>query len=164
MELKINTKGKDIICLYDECDHELISSHHWFLSHGYVCRNHYNKNGVRTKLLMHREIIGITDPAIKCDHRYGNKLDNRRSELRIATSAENNMNRSNHGKTEYKGVSSFQRKPTHKIKYSSRITVNGISRFLGIFKSKIAAAIAYDCAAEEYHGDFAKFNFPQLTH
>lgn len=163
MELKINTKGKDVICHYDECDHGLISSHHWFLSHGYVCRNHYNKNGVRTKLLMHREIMGITAPDIKLDHGNGIKLDNRRSNLRVATFSENNKNRSNHGEIEYKGVSAFQRKPTHTIKYTSRITVGGKTKRLGYFKSKIAAAIAYDVAAELYHGEFARYNFPQIN-
>lgn len=163
MELLINTKGENVICLYDEKHHDIVSSHRWFLSHGYVCRNHYNTNGVRTKLLMHRELMGLTDPKVKCDHANGNKLDNRTDNLRVATVSENNSNRVSFGIYPFKGVTSFQRKPTHEIKYTSRITVNGKTKLLGVFKSKIAAAIAYDAAAEELHGEFARYNFTQLS-
>lgn len=162
MELIINTKGKQVICLYDEQDHGLISSHHWFLSHGYVCRNHFNSHGIRTKILLHREILGVEDPHTKCDHIHGDKLDNRRSKLRIATVSQNNMNRISHGKTKYKGVVEWQRKKTHQLKYMVRIAVKGKSKFIGYFKSLTAAAIAYDAAAEKHHGEFAKYNFNKI--
>jgi hypothetical protein len=35
--------------------------------------------------------------------------------------------------------------------------------WLGSFKNEIAAAKAYDAAAKEYHGEYARLNFPDLT-
>jgi hypothetical protein len=63
-------------------------------------------SGVRT-LYLHREIMGVTDPKIEVDHRDGNKLDNRRSNLRVVTHAENLQNRKGldrNNKSGYRGV------------------------------------------------------------
>lgn len=103
---------------------------------------------------MHRLIIpGVT----RIDHRDGNGLNNTRANLRAATSAENNHNRrSNIGTTSiYKGVC---RIPADR--WRAYIWVRSRQHSLGCFVSETAAARAYDAAAREAFGAYARVNFP----
>lgn len=81
------------------------------------------------------------------DHRNGDTLDNRRSNLRIATKVQNGRNRRTDG---FKGVSVSGDKWRAKIG----------QRHLGLFPTREAAARAYDAAAEVLFGEFARLNFP----
>ena len=76
---------------------------------------------------MHREILGLgKQDKIYIDHINRNKLDNRRSNLRIATKSQNGLNRE-----ESVGVS--WRKERNK--WRARITINGKEQFLGHFNN-----------------------------
>lgn len=95
------------------------------------------------------------------DHKNGNGLDNRRSNLRFCTNAQNQHNQrkwgSRSGKplsSRYKGVSWHRR--GH---WRAKIQAQGKRRYLGQFQSEEAAARAYDRAARELHGEFAVLNF-----
>jgi len=48
-----------------------------------------------------------------------------------------------------------------KQRFAARIRVCNRSRFIGVFKTRLAAALAYDAAAQELHGEFAILNFPE---
>lgn len=92
------------------------------------------------------------------DHINGNRLDNRIENLRAATAAQNNWNSpgkqlSNVG---YRGVTLDKRD----LRYQVRIKVQHKQISLGYYDCPIFAAIAYDVAAEQYHGEFATLNFP----
>jgi len=84
------------------------------------------------------------------DHINGNKTDNRVENLRAANHAQNarNMFR-NYGTSKYKGV--------HKTKYGWIAQVKGDkkNRYLGTFPCETSAAIAYDRACIEAHGEYA---------
>ncbi len=93
------------------------------------------------------------------DHINGDKLDNRRENLRIATDAENSRNvvkREGHTSS-YKGVAwdAARKKWKAQIK-----TPDGKQRTLGRFSSEEEAAKKYDEAASLYFGEFAFLNFP----
>ena len=45
-------------------------------------------------------------------------------------------------------------------RFESRIKVDGKCRYLGLFLTAEAAALAYDAAAREVFGDYARTNFP----
>lgn len=106
-------------------------------------------------IYMHRVIL----PPIKgmtIDHIDGNGLNNQRSNLRYATQSENlhNQRRIKPHSSQYKGVSWY--KPYGKWRAS--IGVDGKVKNLGYFVNEYDAAIAYDRAAIEMFGYFARTN------
>lgn len=86
------------------------------------------------------------------DHKNGNSLDNRISNLREATFSENAMNRP--GKPQanvpYKGVW------LRKNKYVAEIAINRKRMHLGVFDTAEAAHTAYSAAAAKHHGEFSR--------
>ncbi len=90
------------------------------------------------------------------DHINGNTLDNRRCNLRICTASDNMKNRviGKNNKSGYKGVLwRAERK-----RFVATIFAGNKQVHLGTFKSREAAAEAYDQAAIKYFGEFARTN------
>lgn len=95
-------------------------------------------------------------PEGQIDHINGVRSDNRFSNLREATNAENSRNgRSRPGTSKYKGVSWFKRDS----KWVAHIMKDAKSYNLGYFDDEEDAARAYDAAAVRMFGDFARLNF-----
>jgi hypothetical protein len=111
--------------------------------------------------LLHRLIMGFGPSDPRVDHIDGDGLNNRRSNLREATQGQNNANqRPQVGKSSrYKGVSWF--KPAKM--WRAYIKVGGVISWLGYFHDEKEAAKAYDEAAVEAWGEFARPNFPMAT-
>ncbi len=143
-------KGK--FALVDDADYEWLSQWKWSLhSAGYAYRRKRVGNKQPT-FWMHRE-INDTPQGMKTDHVNGTRLDNRRINLRTATDNQNSMNRTKTiGTTEYKGVSLTKQTG----RYRSVITINKKQIHLGYFDSKAKAAKAYNSAAKQNFGEFAK--------
>lgn len=91
-------------------------------------------------------------PTEHIDHDGGDGLDCRYIKLRPASHAENQRARMYKNKLGLKGV----RRDGNK--YIARITLDGHRRLLGKFATADAAAEAYDRAARELHGAFARTN------
>lgn len=145
------------VTLIDEADLPLISGARW---HAY-----HNGNGLTTYAksysmgLMHRAILQPPSH-LEVDHINGNGLDNRRSNLRLATKAQNQANRrpSRTNTSGFKGVS-----PHAQVrKWKAEIRVAGVRHYLGLFNSPEEAAQAYDCAAFQHFGEYARLNFPRV--
>src|SRR5688572_29872489 len=86
------------IVLVDAEDLSLVRKHSWHASRKrtvvYARTSVKDGDGPnRRSMPMHRLILGVTDPRIEVDHINGNGLDNRRSNLRLATHADNSANR-----------------------------------------------------------------------
>jgi len=90
------------------------------------------------------------------DHKDRNPLNNRKSNFRFCTNAENSRNSSlrKTNKSGFKGVS--WRKD--RKRWTARIKLNGKQLWVGTFKDKLKAAKAYNAAAIKYHGEFAGLN------
>jgi hypothetical protein len=147
-----------LIALVDEEDFDRVAQIKWHAKPSkkrlvYAVHRIRAPGGVQRQLLMHRFILGVP-PEILVDHRDGNGLNNRRLNLRECTNAQNAANRKRLGQC-LKGVWR-----TESGKYSARISHLGQRTFLGTFDSEIAAAFAYDAAAQRLFGEFAKLNFP----
>lgn len=162
----IQLANSEKFAIVDDEDFDEISKRSWHINfHGYASYDS-KKEGLlrRTKILMHRKVMNITDPNILIDHINGNKLDNRRSNLRIANRSQNaaNGNKHKNNTSGYKGAS-FMNVPSRGLKqWVSTITVNRKRICIGYFLTAEEAARAYDKAAKEHFGEYAKLNFPEV--
>jgi len=110
-------------------------------------------NGKIKQILMHRVIMN-TPNKMETDHINGDGLDNRRVNLRIATTSQNQMNRGAPATNTsgFKGVAWYERDK----KWRAQITNNGSRWWLGDFDTPEAAHSAYVAASELLHGEFAR--------
>jgi len=90
------------------------------------------------------------------DHINGERSDNRLCNLRIATASQNVIN-------SRKRKSSFQYRGLwrNNSRWSASICLAGRKIYLGTFLTDIEAAQAYDKAALQMFGEFARLNFPE---
>ena len=148
------SKGKETIV--DDKDYEYLSQFKWYCSfYGYAVRMIYKNKKNRYIVWMHREILSASEGK-QVDHINGDTLDNRRTNLRLASVKENNRNMKipRHNTSGYKGVS-FDKK---KGKYRASIYVDNKQKFLGYFDDPKQASFAYDAAAIKFHKEFARTN------
>ena len=104
------------------------------------------------KAYIHNIIAG----SIGIDHIDGNPLNNRRANLRLASTSQNGMNRGKQANNTsgFKGVLFDKRAG----RWMARICVNRKVKHVGYFHDAHSAALAYNEAATHHHGVFAKLN------
>lgn len=115
----------------------------------------YAVNDSKPRKAMHRFIIEAPKGMV-VDHINGNKLDNRKSNLRICTQSGNTANgpiRSSNS-SGFKGVSWDKRSS----KWSVDITKDYKHIYGGKFDNLADAAKRYNELAIKFHGQFAKLN------
>lgn len=174
-EIALSKEGKNrgkYAALVDDDDYEWLNQWRWCAYEDrnitYAIRTYVDKDNRQSHTTsMHRQILGLTDPKIKCDHRDHDGLNNQRSNLRVATHAQNmaNLRPRKNTTSKYKGVKAVEYKSEsrHTINWHASMKINGACTHLGSFKTEEEAAIAYDEAAKIHHGEFANLNFPLLT-
>jgi hypothetical protein len=146
----LNRSGATVgVALIDECDLPLITISKWSLmAVGYALGWRDGKN-----ILMHRLIMNA-QTGQEIDHANGNRLDNRRANLRFVTRSQNNANRRKPGPNRFKGICKARGL------WLAQTKINGRPVFIGYFKTDVEAAKAYDAKAVELFGEFAHTNFP----
>lgn len=149
------SKKNPYLAIVDDADYEWLNMVNWHVykhSHTFYARR--LKDG--KPVFMHREILGLTDPAILTDHEDNNGLNNQRANLREADTVQSNCNRRSisKGTSKFKGVCWNERRK----KWRVYICFNKIRFDLGCFESEKQAAIAYNKKAIELHGEFANLN------
>lgn len=157
------TKGR--VALVDDADYERIAFYRWHCtSNGYAARTTRVGDVVtQSYVLMHREVLGFP-PEPHIDHADGDKLNNCRANLRACSASQNQGNapkRKRHGvsASPYKGVT-WQRSVG---RWQASIYVDGRQVSLGLYGHESDAALAYDRAARERWGSFARLNFPDVA-
>ena len=151
---QIQLKSGETVLVDDE-DFDNLSCFSWYKSRKYAITNIRISKGVWKSVFMHRMIVDCK-PGQYVDHVNNNGFDNRKSNLRICTQAENNRNKPAASKNAsgFKGVSLYKKTG----KWVAYIGTNGKNKNLGYFDTPEAAHEAYKQAAQQYHGNFARFN------
>jgi len=114
---------------------------------------------------LHRLVMNTFDESVLIDHENGNRVDNRKANLRICTRAENGQNRGKSplNTTGYKGVTKVKR-TTGPDRYVSTIVADNQSIRCGTYNTPETAAYAYNLAALKYHERFANLNAIPFEH
>ena len=139
--------------LVDDCDYEWLSQWKWSFDGQYARRTEARK-GIR----MHRVIVEnlAVGNFQDTDHINGNKLDNRRANLRPVSRCINTLNRplQRNNISGFRGVMWYKQTE----KWHAQIKARGKKHHLGYFDYKVDAARAYNKAAIKHFGEFARLN------
>lgn len=148
--IKIPTQRDGVFILFDK-DFKHVDDRLWSVdSMGY---------GASRKVRAHILVMGKQKKGFDIDHKNGDKLDNRRSNLRVCTHAQNMLNQGVNGnsKVGYKGV--WLDKQSKSKRYVAMFMINGKRTSLGRYYKPEEAARAVDEAAKIHHGEYAYLNF-----
>jgi hypothetical protein len=149
----------------DASDFEWLSQWKWHAKRSkkdntyYAARKGPTVDGKQSQILMHRQIKGA-EAGSRVDHKDGDGLNNSRANLRFTTSAQNQMNHRlrSDSSTGFMGVSFFPKTRRWRAYIQSRSKW----KHLGYFSSPENAAIAFNVAALELHGEFARLNVSDM--
>jgi hypothetical protein len=113
-------------------------------------------DGIRRQISMHRDILGLDfGDRSYVDHKDGDGLNNRRSNLRVCDHAQSAWNRINPvGACGFTGVTDTK----YGNRFVARICVRGRRLTLGRFRTVDEARQAYEMAARRFFGEFAPIN------
>jgi hypothetical protein len=152
------TRGK--FAVIDAEDADIILAHKWFADQDgykwYAVRTS-RQGGTQTRVAMHRVILD-TPPGFHTDHIDGDGLNNRRSNLRIATPSQNVVN-SGLRTTNRSGFIGVHWNRNSR-KWLAGVRVEGKIVHCGGYSDPEEAARARDAAARHAYGEFARLNFP----
>lgn len=143
-------------CIIDPERWQELSRHKWRVVNGSGYEYVRGQVGGHS-ILLHRYLTNA-GPGDIVDHANGDTMDNRLCNLRICTNAQNiaNSKKYRSGKTsQFKGVCAYGNR------WRAQIMHRGQKKNLGLFSSEEEAAKAYDDAARERFGEFARLNFPR---
>lgn len=148
---KIKLTNSNKFTLVDDEDYLGLNKYSWRIDqYGYVT-NARRIDGETRTIFMSRYLTPWANKR-DVDHINRDPLDNRKSNLRVATRSENNLN----SKIRVNNTSGFKGVNFHKItrKWRAYIGHNGKIIYLGLYKSKAEAAFARRQKAKEIYGDF----------
>jgi hypothetical protein len=148
----ILSQGK--VALVDDEDYEYLNQWKWCAvksRYTFYASRGIMRDGKWTSERMHRVILNPREREL-IDHRDHDGLNNQKSNLRICTNGQNQMNKRPASATGYKGVyKDFG-------KYKASIEFNNKRLLLGVYRTPEEAALAYNEAAKKYHGEYANLN------
>ena len=136
----------------DDDDYELLNQYKWHCNpDGYAVRNVWNSRKCKT-ISMHRFIINTPDGMLT-DHINHDRLDNRRSNLRVCSLSQNHINlRNTINRTSGKRGVSWDKKSR---KWRAQIELSGTKYHLGFYDEIDEAHQIYLNKAKELFGEFA---------
>jgi len=154
---KIQLSGKKsfgYFMLVDSGDYDFIIQWKWKLGRdGYARRT--AKNGVGWKNIKVHRLLLNAPIGVMVDHKNGNKLDNRRSNLRFCNKSQNTQNCPPRKNLKY-GYKGIYKKRENYFVASIQLNGNRINRYG--FRTPEEAAVGYNELAQKYFGEFANIN------
>lgn len=159
--MKELTLTNGYVTLLDDDDYEWASQYRWCgqasklrrVIKRYAVRCHCD-SGKQFAWKLHRMILNAPKGLV-VDHINGDGLDNRKCNLRLCDWAQNTWNMEGRAASGYKGVSYL---PNRKKPWFARIFHRGVQLHLGYYSNPQEAGIAYNVAAKELFGEFARLN------
>lgn len=142
-------KGSTIV---DTEDIKMLSAYKWHINDQGYALGSRRSNGSKEHIRMHRFLMNASEDLV-VDHINGNRLDNRKSNLRICTKHQNSISHHRIAKNDSGCLGVYLDKNTNK--WTSAITVNCKTVHLGSFHSKEEAIQARLAAEDKYYGEFA---------
>jgi hypothetical protein len=145
--------------IVDDDQEERLNSYIWFFrkssKNGHAFRIEVDSDGGVFKRSLHNEILPPREGFL-VDHIDRDGLNNRRGNLRYATSSQNQMNQSvrEDSASGFKGVNQDPRNGY----WRASISKDGMSYHLGSYSLKEEAGYAYNAAAAICFGEFAVLN------
>jgi hypothetical protein len=152
-DVRLIPLGDGFYAYVDAADYEWLSQWRWHMNGGYAARMEKGK-----RVYMHRQIMQPAQEKL-VDHIDSNRANNCRSNLRVCNHLENQRNKrkENGSASRFKGVFYDKRYD----KWRARCRCGGERRTFGCFDNELDAARAYDRAAVQWFGEFARLNFPE---
>lgn len=155
--------GRGKFAIIDADDFRSLAIYHW-IGHTdgscytifYAGVNARTGKGLYQRTLMHRLIMQPSGGLV-VDHINGDKLDNRKANLRVCTIGDNTrhqLRRRSDNTSGYRGVKKGKTPGT----WDAEITINYKVVYLGRYRSKHDAARAYNKKVVEVRGEFANPN------
>ena len=139
------------VALFDANKTTVVASHYWTMCKAYSRHAYAESKASRT--ILHRLLTDAAEGFV-VDHINGDTMDNRSANLRVCSHAQNMRNRRKHSgtKSTFKGVYRCSNG------WASEAAKGGVRIRKSGFKTELEAALFYDAAAKELHGEFAKTN------
>lgn len=137
-------------------DLDLRVSHSWYVKGPYAYSAIKGRTTYFHRLVAERVANRKLGRQDYVDHINGNRFDNRRTNIRLCTHAQNQLNAklSSRSTTGFKGVSWSKERG----EFEAYISFARKRRRLGRFPTAEEAARAYDEAAKRLHGEFVRTN------
>lgn len=150
------TQGQ--VALVDDEDYNYLIQWKWCAKKDRPGKFYAGRTQRHRIILMHRVLMNAKKGQ-EVDHKNGDTLNNRRYNLRLCTSGQNNQNSMSrkNSSSRYKGVCFSN----HARKWQVEITHKGKHHYLGYYDSEEEAARTYDKFARIYFREFARTNFPR---
>lgn len=148
-------RGAGKVTLIDDSDFPALSGYRFYLHRsGYALTYLPREGQKRPAAVTLHLLLRTTKDGLYADHINGEKLDNRRSNLRPATPQENAFNQkiNCNNKSGYKGVRKLDGR------WQAQIHKDGRQYYLGSYPTPALAAAAYNGAATVLYGAFARPN------
>jgi len=150
--VKIIKSTNDVEIMVDDEDYEFLNRHNWYVDKtGYVRTVLNNK-----QFYMHRLVFGKVPSGMVVDHADRNKLNNTKSNLRVATHGQNSFNIGKvkgNGQSEYIGI---QKRGNSWRAYAS---INNKDVYIGASKDEVECARMRDAFVYAIRGEYAYLNF-----
>lgn len=147
IEIIVYSKLGDRSILIDKEDREIVENNRWHIRSGYASAWINGK-----KQLMHRLLLG--NPLREIDHKNGNRIDNRRNNLRECTGQENSLNKGmlSNNTSGCTGVTYYN----DRKKWRAFITKGKKITHLGFYDNIEDAIVARKKAEKDIFGEFRR--------
>jgi len=146
--------SRGLFATVDAADYEKLCKYKWFASrHG---RQVYAVCHIKGRTVAMHRMIMEAPAGCPVDHIDHNRLNNRRSNLRVCTHEQNLANLGPRG-----GSSRFVGVTRRGDKWLAQIQSRAKHYYLGLFDDEVEAAKARDRKAYELNGEHAYLNFPE---